>query len=133
MPSSFAAAATSRRPTAERSEKSHDSRGNAVVNKSADTETTGKPLKGVDDALSFANTPLTVAPSLKGFTNLHRLDLSNTGLKSIGFVRAVKSTLTWLNVSGNSGLNSKGSWDGIEEMSKLFGSFAPSLPAPVLS
>lgn len=95
-------------------------------------EDSTKQNKGVNDALSFANKPLLQIPSLAGFTNLHRLDLSNTSIKEIGFIKEVKSTLTWLNVSGND-LSRRGAWIGIEQLTKLFGVHIHRLPAQIPS
>lgn len=76
--------------------------------------------KGADDSLSFADQILTKAPALGAHTNLHKLNLTNCGLTSIGFVKEAKSTLTWLKVEGND-LSAPDAWNGIEELSRLFG------------
>jgi len=79
-----------------------------------------KVAKPQADALILANQPLTAPPSLGEFAALRRLDLSNTGLTSIGFVKQARHTLTWLNVSGNP-LDSVEAWDGVNELSGLYG------------
>lgn len=76
--------------------------------------------KGADDSLSFADQILTKAPALASYTNLHKLNLTNCGLTSIGFVKEAKATLTWLKVEGND-LSAPNAWDGVEELSRLFG------------
>lgn len=93
--------------------------------KAVEAKTTGK---GADDALSFADTPLTMMPALAAYTNLHKLNLSNCGLTKIGWIKEAKATLTWLKVEGND-LSGEGAWDGIEELSRLFGALRDSAPA----
>lgn len=105
------------RPTGKPSSKPQGKQ-NTGANKAGDK---GKAkAKPEADALILANQPLTAPPSLDGFAALRRLDLSNTGLTSIGFVKKAKNTLTWLNVSGNP-LNSADAWDGVHELSGLYG------------
>ena len=76
--------------------------------------------KGADDSLSFADQILTKPPALAAYTNLHKLNLTNCGLTSIGFVKEAKATLTWLKVEGND-LSAPDAWNGVEELSRLFG------------
>lgn len=80
----------------------------------------GPPSKGKDAALSLAGTILTAPPNLANHANLRKLDLSNCGLTSLSFVRDVRRTLTWLNVSGNN-LRAPEAWDGVNELGGLFG------------
>lgn len=76
------------------------------------------PPKDDNLSLSFANTILTEPPTLHA--NLRKLDLTNCGLTSLSFVREVRRSLTWLNVSGNN-LRAPEAWEGVNELGGLFG------------
>lgn len=108
---------------------------NSTSTSSSSTATTSKfrstsstkpqPSKGrvkANDSLDLSKEILTITPSLISYTNLHKLNLTECGLKEIGFVKEAKLTLTWLNVSGND-LSGKTAWDGVEELGRLFGEF----------
>ncbi|BGP00932.1 hypothetical protein JCM10021v2_004621 [Rhodotorula toruloides] len=90
----------------------------------------GKPgQKGTDKAaakkkpqteqLDLSNQQLAQPPSLADYSALTRLNLTNCGLTSIGFVKQAAATLTWLNVSGND-LSGPDAWKGVEELRTLF-------------
>lgn len=88
--------------------------------------------KPVDDSLILAGQLLTAPPPLGAYSCLRRLDVSKTGLASLGFVKEVKNTLTWLNVSGNQ-LDNVDAWEGVHELSGLFGkseNLAPAFATP---
>ncbi|BGP09446.1 hypothetical protein JCM10049v2_005316 [Rhodotorula toruloides] len=71
------------------------------------------------DQLDLSNQQLSAPPSLADYSALTRLNLTNCGLKCIGFVKQAAATLTWLNVSGND-LSGPDAWKGVEELRTLF-------------
>lgn len=73
-----------------------------------------------DSALNLSGTTLSAPLSFKDHPHLRKLDLSNCGLSSLGFVRELRRSLTWLNVSQNN-LRSTDAWDGVNELTGLFG------------
>ncbi|GAA5987513.1 hypothetical protein JCM10908_001985 [Rhodotorula pacifica] len=69
--------------------------------------------------LDLSGQLLSQPPRLADYTALTKLNLSNCGLTSIGFVKEAARSLTWLNVTGND-LSGDGAWDGVETLSTLF-------------
>ncbi|BGP41460.1 hypothetical protein JCM10450v2_005506 [Rhodotorula kratochvilovae] len=69
--------------------------------------------------LDLSGQELASPPPAADLANLAKLNLSNCGLTSIAFVKSAASSLTWLNVTGNS-LAAPEAWKGIEQLQTLF-------------
>ena len=78
-----------------------------------------------DSSLDLSGTKLLAPPTFSQHAGLRKLNVSNCGLTSLSFVRELRRSLTWLNVSGNN-LRDPDSWGGVNELSGLFGEFAVS-------
>ncbi|GAA5820066.1 hypothetical protein JCM3770_002124 [Rhodotorula araucariae] len=69
--------------------------------------------------LDLSGQQLAAPPPAADLANIAKLNLSNCGLTSIAFAKSAASSLTWLNVTGNS-LAASEAWRGIEQLQTLF-------------